>query len=284
MTTTTMPKARGQENQAITSFPWSFLALALGFAWLLCLPGILAGYGFFTLPLPNTALTFFAQFGASLAAFVLVYREEGMAGVKQLLKRALNFRIGWRWLAVIGILPLALAVAARYLLVLAGGQPPAAPLLGQPVLLLLYLPIIFFLQGPVPEEFGWRGYALDRLQGRWRALVASLVLGCCWALYHLPAYLLPGVPNAAFPLLPFFVTVIAFTVLMTWVYNNTGRNLLAALLFHTMINYSLALFPPVTQTVGGDQRAFLYLTLLYVVTAALVVWRWGAQTLTRKTP
>jgi membrane protease YdiL (CAAX protease family) len=41
----------------------------------------------------------------------------------------------------------------------------------------ILLTILFILVvGPVSEEPGWRGYALDRLQERWSPLVASLVL------------------------------------------------------------------------------------------------------------
>lgn len=46
-----------------------------------------------------------------------------------------------------------------------------------------------FIYGPLPEELGWRGYVLDRLQARWNALVSSLILGAMWALWHLPLFL-----------------------------------------------------------------------------------------------
>src|SRR5262249_28641880 len=39
--------------------------------------------------------------------------------------------------------------------------------------------------GGLSEEFGWRGYALTRLQGAGRsALTASLIVGLQWALWH----------------------------------------------------------------------------------------------------
>ena len=36
------------------------------------------------------------------------------------------------------------------------------------------------LGGAAAEEIGWRGYLQDRLQVRWSALAASLMIGLIW--------------------------------------------------------------------------------------------------------
>jgi membrane protease YdiL (CAAX protease family) len=38
-----------------------------------------------------------------------------------------------------------------------------------------FLPLLIL--GPLSEEIGWRGYALERLQTRWNALTSSLMVG-----------------------------------------------------------------------------------------------------------
>jgi membrane protease YdiL (CAAX protease family) len=108
-------------------------------------------------------------------------------------------------------------------------------------LLLLALTTLFF--GPLPEELGWRGYALDRLQARWHAVNASLILATGWALWHLPLFFIPGtyqqaigVGTSGFWL--YLVALFPETVLMTWIYNNTRGSILSAILFHFMINFS----------------------------------------------
>jgi membrane protease YdiL (CAAX protease family) len=68
-------------------------------------------------------------------------------------------------------------MAAALLTAGSGGTPPTMPLLAQPWLILPSFVFIFLLQGPIPEEFGWRGYALDWLQARWGALGGGLALG-----------------------------------------------------------------------------------------------------------
>lgn len=263
------------------SFPWAFAFLAVGFSWVVLAPGVLATYHFLTLPVPTLALIAIAQFGSSIAAFVLTYRDEGRAGVVRLFKRALNFHIRWMWLAVIVFLPLGLAAVSLYLNVQTGGQLPALLLLAQPAAIPFVFLFIFFLQGPVPEEFGWRGYMLDRLQSRWSAVASSLILGVVWGIYHLPVFFLEGASLATIPLWAWFIQVLAVAVLTTWLYNNTGRNLLAAMLFHGMVNLSVQVLPPFDLRPGADPRGFFFETALYVVAAGLVAAFWGTRTLTR---
>jgi membrane protease YdiL (CAAX protease family) len=48
--------------------------------------------------------------------------------------------------------------------------------------------VIEIIGGPLSEELGWRGFALDRLQDRWSPLVSSLFLATFWAVWHLPRF------------------------------------------------------------------------------------------------
>ena len=139
----------------------------------------------------------------------------------------------------------------------------------------------------MPEEFGWRGYLLDRLQAQSdprhpaaaghprKALAASLIVGVLWAVWHLPAWFMQDAYQSFLPFWAFLICTTAFSVLMTCLYNNTGGSLFGALVFHTMINLSIALFPPVELTSGGSAQGYLVLTALYVLTAAIVAVRWS---------
>lgn len=105
---------------------------------------------------------------------------------------------------------------------------------------LLFL-IFMFLFGPVPEELGWRGYALDRLRARHGSLKASLILGLLWGLWHLPLFFLKGAyqstlgfGTAGFFL--FFGAIIPLSVVITWIYDMTNRSILSAILLHFSVN------------------------------------------------
>lgn len=264
-------------NQTNSQSTGTFVVLTYAFTWLILLPAVLASAGLFTLPVPTLVPVAIAQFGPSLAAFLLVFRRDGKHGAAALFKRALSFHIPLRWLLMVFLVPLALAVAALYLNVWTGGSPPTLALLAQPIAIVPMFFFILFLQGPVPEEFGWRGYMLDRVQAKHTALAASVIVGLVWGVWHLPLFVMGYLP---FPFWAYVISVVALSILFTWIYNNTNNNLLTALLFHTMFNLSIQLFPPMELN-GGDARGFYILTALYVLVAAVVVLVWGAHTLRR---
>ncbi len=143
------------------------------------------------------------------------------------------------------------------------------------------VPFLFgaFIYGPLPEELGWRGYALDQLQRRWNAVTSSLVLGTIWALWHLPLFFIRDTlfySHGAWS--PWFweftAQIIPLAVLFTWIFNNTRRSTLAAIIFHFMANVT-ADFANVTTGTN------FYSTLLWITAAMVVLVLWDARTLTR---
>ncbi|MBM7650916.1 membrane protease YdiL (CAAX protease family) [Neobacillus cucumis] len=109
---------------------------------------------------------------------------------------------------------------------------------------LIQFVIIFLFCGPLSEELGWRGFALTRMQSRFGALKASLLMGVLWALWHLPHFITntqrggPGTSSSIFYInLPIFIVLcIAISIIFTWVYNHTQGSLFFATLLHTSIN------------------------------------------------
>ena len=222
----------------------------------------------------------FAVFGPTIAAFILIGRETGRAGVGKLLRRAFATRFSKRWwlptlflMPVIGLLTIAV-------MMLLGAEIPewTTPSLLTALITALY---ILFIGGGL-EEFGWRGYALDRMQTGRNALVASLVLGFFWGLWHLPLFFKEGtaMAEASIPIWEFILQQMVLAVLYTWLYNNTAGSLLVAILFHTIANTTGALLPPYFATSLGRWVNFSIL----LITAVVVVLIWGRRTLNRDQP
>jgi len=208
----------------------------------------------------------------------LTYLNEGKRGVKNLLKRGVDYRFRKIWYVPIFFLFPVITGGALLLAILSGETLPKLSVLSNPFLIVVGFVYIFFLGGPFQEEWGWRGYALDRLQARWNALVSSLILGVFWGIWHLPLFFIYGTIQSQTPIWGFMILILCGTILFTWVYNNTGGSILATMLFHTMNNLSFLVFPTLETTLGG-----LYLLILNIVFVAVILTIWGTKTLVRKT-
>ncbi len=210
-----------------------------------------------------------ARLGLILAAI-----EGGRPAVRELLGRALIWRVGIRWWIVALALPILPAVASLYLT--ATLDPGSA----RPVLAPWYqlMPTMLFqiVFAGVAEEFGWRGFALPRLQRRHAALTASLIVGAFHSLWHLPLFLLPGEGYATMAqeigLVPAFLgyagLVISLAVLFSWMFNCTRGSVLIAAAFHGSFNAWNNYLPITT---GGTTALFRYVGLLAVMAAVVAI-------------
>ena len=206
------------------------------------------------------------------AAAILVYRQNEFTGVNDLLKRAFDFK---RVTAKIWYVPTLLlcpctAVLSYAVMRLLGVAVPA-PTFSVALVLLLF--VVYFI-GALGEELGWSGYAIDPLQERFGALGGALLLGVVWTLWHWVPFL-EGHLSLAF-ILWWSLGMVAWRVMIVWLYNNTGRSVFVAALFHAMINLSWGVFPPALSYY--DPRVT---SLITAIMAAVVVMVWGPHTLTR---
>jgi uncharacterized protein len=112
-----------------------------------------------------------------IAALILVYRENGSDGVKQLLKRAFDFKRikGNIWYVPIFFLMPSIMLLEYGLMKLMGVSIPNFQF---PVLMVPVFFVVFFI-GAIGEELGWTGYATDPLQDRWIAIRSGHHFGHC---------------------------------------------------------------------------------------------------------
>ena len=138
-------------------------------------------------------LFYLAVYAPTTASLVLTALFGGTAGLRKLLGRLLPWRAGVQWYLVVLLgYPLVglLAGRAAGLFGVAQGQIPDW---GHFLWALMQALVVD--PGPLGEELGWRGFALPRMLARWRPLKASLILGLIWGIWHLPAFLIVGLPQ-----------------------------------------------------------------------------------------
>lgn len=245
-----------------------FFLIAFLWSWVLWIPELLWGIRLYLGP-----------FGPFVAAFLLTGLYEGKSGVVKLLKRGVDFGFKKVWLIPILLLFPVLQGLALLLSTLVGEPAPDLPLLRNPLFIPYWFVYMLFLGGPLQEEFGWRGYALDRLQARYSAGKASVILGIVWALWHLPLFFVKGmsIQYQVQNIIPSVVYITFLSILFTWIYNNTGGSVLATLLFHAVLNLSTyKLFPVFETRIGAG-----FSSMLTIVTAIVVLMVWGPKRLVR---
>jgi uncharacterized protein len=202
--------------QLIQRYPLvTFFILAFAITWVVWVPravGVPVG-------LVGQVWTWAPAIAALLAAAFTGER----AAIRDLGARLVRWRVGWRWylVGILGPAVFSLVVAGLYAL-LSGSSaavPPVlrgeVPLLLAPLLVPLFLMILTLTDG-LGEELAWRGFALPRLLTRHNALVASLILGILWALWHLPLIWTAGSSMYQQPVWLFLVDIPAKSVLFTW--------------------------------------------------------------------
>jgi membrane protease YdiL (CAAX protease family) len=223
---------------------------------------LVADHGGAGLRLP---LMLLGSFMPSLVAIALTARGDGRRGVRELLARLVQWRVGLRWyvfaLTFLAVVKLAVAVVYR---VTTGGWPHFGET--NVATILVAIVVSGIVGGPLGEEIGWRGYALPRLTQRWGLAPASLLLGVVWACWHLPLFFLAGLTTysdqfgQSFP--TYLLQVTAFSVAIAWLMGNTRGSLLLAVLMHSAINQTKDIVP--SKVAGADS--------MWALSSSSVAW------------
>jgi len=215
-------------------------------------------------------------FGVALPAFLVIAAMHGQAGVRDLARRCLRWRIGARWyiLTLLG-LPTGVVVCASVIFGLAplNALVDKWPLLFTVVAPELLVRIVLF---NLAEEIGWTGFLQARLQDRHGPLKACVIVEVPFALWHLPDVMIEtGSGLAQLPLALGLLGVLAISqlfgrVVIMWLYNNTNRSVLLVGLFHstynTTVNRFAGAFIP-----GPAEFGFLIASGVVAVAAVLMV-------------
>src|SRR5215203_698774 len=222
---------------------------------------------------PLTLNVLIQPFVPLIAALILVHREEGRGGVRGLLKRTFDYRRIWyrKWYVPIIFLAPLIYLLTYGVMVLARLPSSGAhtPLLAIPILL-----VAFFILG-MGEELGWMGYAADPLQERRSALTTSIILGLVWAIWHFVPLIQMG--RTLTWIAWWTLSTVALRILIVWLYNNTGKSVFAAIVFHATSNLSLPVFP-----MDYDHASVQFtLGTITAMAAMIVTFLWGPRTLAR---
>lgn len=270
----------------------TYFALTFAISWggLTVLVGGLGGISAEQITAPFFVLYLATVAGPCTAGALLTGLIYGRTGLRELLSRLFNWRVGARWYAVallaapmsLSITLFALSLTSSVFVpgIFATGDNGSSLVFGfstsQRVPFLLFVLALGLFNGFI-EELGWTGFAIPKMRKSYGLLATGLGVGLMWGGWHgLSNYLGSAAESGGLPL-AFYISVLLFSflppfrVLMVWVYDRT-RSLLVAVLMHASLNVFWLASTPLALT--GEQRVTWYLAwtaVLWVAVAAVGV-------------
>ncbi len=171
---------------------------------------------------------------------------------KDYFRRLLPRLISGRWWAIIVLFFPFLFVIVYAIALPLGDSLPGMEALRSYIANPASLPLVVLMgigSGPLSEEFGWRGIALDPLMKRYGRIPGALFLGLIWGVWHLGLFFMPqtwhgqmGFRFAGFP--SFMLATVGLSLVMAWVHLNTHGSILAAIMMHFFNNFTSTALAP----------------------------------------
>jgi len=277
--TGTMATVSPKKTEANASGLGLYLWLAFGITFVATAPIAASHQGWITAEI-GSEWHAVGALGPLAAALVIARRSP--AAADHLRDGFARWRVsGWCYLAAFS--PLVFLVPAAVITRFADGAWPdwsalseSGRLSGRGWILALLVPAIAYGIG---EEMGWRGTALPRLQARFRPIVAALVLGGIWAVWHLPFYLYrEGMADAALgEQVGQAVVIVIGGMFLAWLYNSTGGSVLLCAIWHFSHSVVHVAAPEISRTFDT------YNGVLSTVLAVAVTAVWWLRMSTNQT-
>jgi membrane protease YdiL (CAAX protease family) len=210
-----------------------YVVLAYGITWAILIP-LIFHYNNLSFKIREIWHSL-GSLGPAIAALLIINREKlnkGLIPLKERMEKLPDKRLFIIAFSPLIILCLALIFEAIFGVFSFQSFLTTNNLTGINDLILYFLPSLcygFF------EEIGWRGYLLPKLQRSLTALKATILLTIIWYLWHIPMFFYRL--ELFFALILMFPLLISGSIVFTFLFNQSGGNLLVIILLH--ISYDI---------------------------------------------
>ena len=173
--------------------------------------------------------SFFAP-GVLVAALIVVFLTEGVAGLKAMGSRLIRWRVSWIWYALALAVPLAMKFAVHRAQQRAWGAGPeiAEFSVWYSLPMAIAINIVNPLNAQLPEESSFRGWAQPKLQTTRTPLAATVLMAVGVTIWHIPFFVMPQFGSS-----PIEATAtVAVTFWYAWLFNHASASSLITLIAH----------------------------------------------------
>lgn len=219
--------------------PVLFFAITYFFTWIFWIPAI------FIPENPAAALMAVGLFAPAVVSTLFVVFSGSDALKKDLKDKIIGF-YKVKWLnVIISVLVFALIVVFSILLSLVFGQSIDQFALTEDFSFTgvgVAGALLTIILASILEEIGWKGYCEDSIGEYMNWFWESVIFGAIWSFWHLPLIFIKGTYQAGLMVNPwyvvnFFVSAIPMGFIITWVYLESNRSILACIIFHLFVNF-----------------------------------------------
>lgn len=206
--------------------------------------------------------------------FVIASAFSRKPTVRNYLSSLIHLRGVWGWaILALGLMPALILLAIPVNHILGWQSISSSPfpdidltLIGLLVVKFTYQLFFFNATG---EEPGWRGFAMPRLQAHTSPLIAAIIIGFFWTLWHVFLWHAEGRPVLT---LRFWGEMgsahMLMSLIIVWICNRARGNILVAGFAHAMANTAQAFLPV------QDSRGLLLTWLIFALVLVLVDRMW----------
>ena len=208
----------------------------------------------------KTPILALGAFGPLAGVMLTLPKERGKGANREYLRTFLDFRLGWRAyifsFMVLGGLNFIAWIVPEFF-----GHDRLPMLLPSLWIFFPYL-IMMILFGGGQEEFGWRGYAMPRLEEKYGLWIGNLILGTVWGCWHLPLWFIQGTGQTYMPFGGFVLFTIGSSYILSWIMNLARNKPFAGLYAHGISNALIPVIPALKMQLDVPQpRYWIWVSL-----------------------
>lgn len=178
-----------------------------------------------------------AGYSPSISALITMKKYNKKRNSKLFLKSIINIKQNPRIYLYTFLTPITLYIGSYISFKTQGGN---LPILRYPLSLIIFIIPITIIGGGL-EEIGWRGYLLPKLLEKYSSMVATLIVGCIWSIWHFPMWFVLGSHQQDLMFIPFAISCISTSFIMTPLFCKT-RSIWLCILLHSIDNACSYLF------------------------------------------
>jgi uncharacterized protein len=229
------------------------------------------------LPLGRPLHGVFMSLGAGLAAFLVTAALSGRAGVADLTRRSLRWRVPLRWyLIALFSVPIGATLIS---LLIYGTQALATPSVGWPralaeVAAMFLLQLVLF---QLAEEIGFTGFLQHHWQDRYHPLKLTLYVALLWAVWHVPDHFAVegwGIQALLAAPVVFAIEVVSLffaRAIFVWFYNRTGSSVLLVAIFHASFDGSINQLSYDVVPASNTARFLIFSAVIILFATAVII-------------